>query len=73
MDVIGHYHEGVQVILTEFGIAEFGAAADAISDARVFEPKRACFGAIEVLVGSCKFLACGRDLFGAEFLQAASG
>jgi hypothetical protein len=51
MDMIGHHHEGMQVISVEFGIAEFEAVADALGDASIFEPQRACLGAIHVLVG----------------------
>ncbi len=36
VDMIGHYYERVQIVLTEFGIAEFEAMADALGDARIF-------------------------------------
>jgi hypothetical protein len=72
VDVIGHYYEGVQVVPAKFGIAEFKALADAIGDASIFEPQRTCLGAIELLVESRKFLACGHDFFGAQLLQDAS-
>ncbi len=72
MDVIGHYYEGVQIVLVEFGIAKFEALADAFGDAGVFQPERARLGAIEVLVGFCKFLAGRQGSFGAQFLQYAS-
>ncbi len=73
MDVNGHYDEGVKVILPELGIAEFEAVADTIGNARVFQPERACFSAIELLVCARKFLAGCQSFFGAQLLQDTSG
>jgi hypothetical protein len=70
--VIGHYYEGVQIRLVEFGIAELEALADAFGDGSVFEPQRICLRAVAVLVGMCKFLACGLGFFSAEYSQDAS-
>ena len=67
MNMIGHHREGVQVVLPEFGIAEFEAATDTIRHASILQPQRPYFGTIELLVDSRKFLPRFHVFFDAKY------
>src|SRR5579863_812005 len=67
MNMIGHYYEGVQVVVPVFEVAEFEATTDTIRHASIIQPERTCLGAIELLVDSREFLPSFHSFFGAQF------
>ena len=72
VDVVRHDRIGMQVVRMEFGYACLEPFDDTIGDARILEPQRPGFSAIEYLIGPPEFLACEAFVLAARTGQECS-